>query len=32
MSEFPDDKKQEILEPKHFNIFVSAHLNESFLS
>ena len=32
MQEFPDDKKQEILEPRHFNIFVSVTLNELFLS
>ena len=27
MLEFLSDKKQEILEPKHFNIFVSVPLN-----
>ena len=31
MYKFPDDKKREILELKHFNIFVSAPLNELFL-
>ena len=31
MQEFLDDKKQEILEPNYYNIFVSVPLNELFM-